>query len=216
MRTLLLILLLLLPACNGTARVAVRNVAEIGKHLSKSSDGDVASMGRVITAEAGAAADDLDAVLWGLWTNRSRPSVTEEHLEADLQAALEANVALTQHLQEETSAKIALGNWAANLLMGLLAATGVGGTAAGVALRYRSRIKKALTIALELAKYGVRMAEAETDDDVQEVKTAARTSQAAHGVRPSVVRIVELAKKEILAEAEACDKLAPPPSVVKV
>lgn len=156
--------------CGDNARIATRNVQEMGKYLAEYDDATIASMGRVIAAEAGAAADSYDAMLLGLWNNRSKPSVTVKDLQADVEQGLKDNIEHTKTLEEETKTAIVVGSWMEQLItlgLGLL----LGGGAGGIALaQSRGKLKTALTVAKSAIKFGYDMTHAETNDAAEKVK----------------------------------------------
>lgn len=177
---------LLLTGCQSNERIAVRNIAEIGKVLAENSEPDVASMGRVIAAEATVAADSLDVQLFGMWQERSKPSVTVEDLEADLEQALKKNMVLAKKLQEETEARIEIGgtlNTATNYLIGLIFGVGAAG---GLAVRYKKQLGTVQKMASAAIKFGLEMTKANTDEDAEAVKTAAVKEQKKLGVHDKI------------------------------
>ena len=196
MRLLLALLCLFTLGCNDNARVGTRNIAEMGAYLSTSIDPATAAIGEVIKLEATAIADNYDAMLFGLWNSKSHPSITEDALRADLQAALDANLKLTQDIADETAAKVAVGTWV-KVLFGLLLTTAGGGAGyAGVTmLRNRTLVSKLKTAITTLVEFGVDMTRAETDTQAEDVKKRHQARQINLGVHDLIKPELEKAKK---------------------
>lgn len=190
MRLLLALLCaLFLAGCNDNARVATRNIAVLGEHLAASLDPETAAIGEVIRVEATAVADNYDAMLFGLWHSRSVASVDITALQTDLQRALQDNLDLAAELDRETKAKVEVGNWM-KVLIGI-ALTIVGGGAYG-GTRY---VLRSRTLVQSLVKFGLDVANAETNDDVERVKAEHAKMQDSLGIRGTVKSALEKAKK---------------------
>lgn len=165
--------LLSLTSCgSGQARIGLRNAIVAAQVLQENPDPAVQSAARAIEAQVAASADQFDEVLWGLWTNRSKPTIKAQDWQDSAASASRRSDEQAEATRQETLENKAIQTSAVGLLgsLGLpLGVVGGSGMLAGLLslLKNRQALKTALSTAIS---FGREVAPATTPEAVQAVK----------------------------------------------
>ena len=170
---LALIALCALTGCgSGQARTSLRNAVVAAQVLQHNEDPAVQIAARAIEVQVTASADQMDEVLWGLWTNRSKATITAQDWEDSAASAARRSDAQAEATVQETRENHAAVSQATGLLGALGLPIGITGgsmlaAAAAWVLKNRQDLKSALTTAVS---YGHEVAPATTPAAVKAVK----------------------------------------------
>lgn len=174
-RTILaLIALCAFTGCgSGQARIGLRNSVVAAQVLQNSPDPVVQTAARAIEVQVTASADQMDEVLWGLWTNRSKATITAQDWKDSAASAARRSDAQAEATIKETEENHAARESATGILGALGLPLGITGgsmfAAAGAwLLKNRQDLKSALTTAVN---YGHEVAPASTPEAVEAVKS---------------------------------------------
>ncbi len=153
--------------CGGEARVATRNIEQIGIYLAEQGPDDVVrAAGRSIAMQANAVGEQQDLVLWGLLRDRvTKPTVTKEDWAESAASAERRSVAQAQEVKEETAQIRAVAAGFMSTLGLSLSLTGAGtfGLMAAWILKNLGTIK-------ELGTAFAKMRTAETEDEAKAIE----------------------------------------------
>ena len=157
---------------SGQARTSLRNAVVAAQVLQHNEDPAVQTAARAIEVQVTASADQMDEVLWGLWTNRSKATITAQDWEDSAASAARRSDVQAEATVQETRENHAAVSQATGLLgaLGLpmgLTGGGLFAAAAAWVLKNRQDLKSALTTAVS---YGHEVAPATTPEAVQVVK----------------------------------------------
>ena len=170
---LALITLFAFTGCgSGQARIGLRNAVVAAQVLQRNPDPAVQTAARAVEVQVTASADQMDEVLWGLWTNRSKATITAQDWEDSAPSAARRSDAQAEATRLETQENSAIRERATGLLgaLGLpmgLTGGGLFAAAAAWVLKNRQDLKSALTTAVQYAK---EVAPATTPEAVKVVK----------------------------------------------
>lgn len=166
----LLLACLAFTGCGSQARVGVRNVEEAGKFLATQGPDDLTrQMGAAIAKQAGASADQMDLLLWGLLARRTQPTVTVEDWQDSPGAAVRRSDEQAVKIQRETARIQAISGTIFESL-GLasgLTGSGLLGLLAAWALKNQATLRTGLERAVAFA---AKVKEAKTDADVEKIE----------------------------------------------
>ena len=180
---------------SGQARIGLRNAVVAAQVLQTSPDPVVQQTARAIEIQVTASADQFDEVLWGLWTNRSKPTILAQDWQDSAASASRRSEEHAESTRQETAENNQIRQSATGLLQGLGLPIGVTGgsglLAAGLwLLKNRQDLKKALTTAVN---FGNEVAPATTPLAVRVVKEKYRKLA-------NPVLKAEVAKHKLLAK----------------
>lgn len=170
----LLCIALTFSGCGGEARKAVRNVEEAGKFLAVEGPDDLTrALGRSIAMQAGASADQMDLLLWGLLARRSQPTVTVQDWKDSPAAAERMSEKQAQTVERETARIQAISGTIFESL-GLasgLTGSGLLGLALAWALKNQANLRQGLERAVEFAQ---KVKNAKPGKEVEDVEAEFR------------------------------------------
>ena len=157
---------------SGQARIGLRNSVVAAQVLQHNADPVVQTAARAIEVQVTASADQMDEVLWGLWTNRSKATITAQDWEDSSASASRRSDAQAEATLQETKENHAARESATGILgaLGLpmgLTGGGLFAAAAAWVLKNRQDLKSALTTAVS---YGHEVAPATTPAAVKVIK----------------------------------------------
>ena len=158
---------------SGQARIGLRNAVVAAQVLQANPDPAVQTAARAIEVQVTASADQMDQMLWGLWTSKSKATITAQDWEDSAPSASRRSDAQAEATRQETLENNGARESATGVLgaLGLpLSLTGGGVFAAAGAwlLKNRQDLKSALTTAVN---YGHEVAPASTPEAVEVVKS---------------------------------------------
>ena len=157
---------------SGQARIGLRNSIVAAQVLQHNADPAVQTAARAVEVQVTASADQMDEVLWGLWTNRSKATITAQDWEDSSASASRRSDAQAEATLQETQENHAARESATGILgaLGLpmgLTGGGLFAAAAAWVLKNRQDLKSALTTAVS---YGHEVAPATTPAAVKVIK----------------------------------------------
>lgn len=146
-------------------------------------DENTRKIGHAIELQAEASGDQFDMVLWGLWENRSKASVTTEDWSDSNDAAYRHSLKQVKLIEEETDL---MANLSSGILDGLLSisgttaggltGTGVIGLLSAWLLRNRKELKGVKDDLITSVKFGhdAIKVDPKNEDDVKDLKNTYR------------------------------------------
>jgi len=177
----------LIGCSDGQARTSLRNAAVAAKSLESHPDPKVQAVGQAIESQVTAAADQADERLWGLYTDRSKATISLEDWEESWNSSLRRSLLQAEATRQETEENRRLRESASGLLGMLGLPIGVGGGSAIFAaglwlLKNRKDLKEALSTAVN---YGNEVAPVTSPEEVAKIQD--RYSKTANPVLKAAV-----------------------------